>query len=235
MITQPEGILLVDKPSGRTSFSLVDIARKRTGQACIGHAGTLDPLATGLLVLLLGRRWTRQSQTFLEHTKEYEAVITLGQATDTYDREGVVTHTSELIPSNEDVYQQILFFQGTYLQTPPMFSAKKVKGRPLYSLARKGIVVERKAEPVQVVTSLLSYCYPEVSVHVRCSKGTYIRSIAHDLGLRLKCFAHITTLRRTRSGPFHVQEALPFEAFELLTPETVLKLLKENPMHAPLP
>lgn len=222
-MSHPEGVLVVDKPSGRTSFSLVAIARSKTGQRCVGHAGTLDPLATGVLVLLLGKKWTKCSNQFINQVKEYQAIIRLGQATDTYDREGKVTEQSSIIPSEEQLREQLSFFQGTYMQVPPMYSAKKINGSPLYSLARKGITIERTPEPVQLVTRLIEYRYPDVHVHIRCSKGTYIRTIAHDLGIRLGCFGHIQELRRTVSGSFDIQQAISFEALEALTPLTVGK------------
>jgi tRNA pseudouridine55 synthase len=204
----PDGILLVDKPSGKSSFLIVSIVRRRTRQPKVGHSGTLDPFATGLLVLLLGRQWTRLAGTFLNDDKEYEASIFLGAATDTYDRTGVVTARSSIVPSLSDIERVVSEFQGECLQTPPMFSAKKVDGKRLYDLARKGICVERQPKIVRLVTTVCSYQYPYLSIHVACSKGTYIRSLAHDIGEKLGCLAHVIELRRTRSGPFSVDEAI---------------------------
>jgi tRNA pseudouridine55 synthase len=210
-----EGILLIDKPLGRTSFFAVHVIRKKTGQKKVGHAGTLDPFATGLLVLLLGKSWTKRAGDFLHHDKEYEAVFSLGKATDTYDCEGKTTRESPYVPSKDELEEVLRFFQGDYDQTPPMFSAKKIDGTRLYELARKGIEVERKRVRVSITTTLLSYTYPYVSLHIQGSKGTYIRSIAHDLGERLGCYAHVSSLRRVRSGPFYLEQALPLE--ELLS------------------
>lgn len=197
-----EGILLVDKPKGATSFSLVRVLRKLLNVQKIGHAGTLDPLATGLMILLIGKKYTRLSDQFLNDTKEYEAEITLGYATDSYDAEGTATHHSDTIPSLAEVEAAIESFQGTTLQTPPMFSAKKVQGQKLYDLARKGETIERASASVTMHITLLSYSYPTVKLHVRCSKGTYIRSLAHDLGIKLASFGTLTALRRTASGGY---------------------------------
>ncbi len=203
-----EGILLVDKPSAVTSFSMVAILRKKTKQPKVGHAGTLDPFATGLLVLLLGRRWTRLAGTCLNHDKEYEATLRLGIETDTYDRDGTVIATSAHVPSEESVRETLSAFQGEYLQTPPMFSAKKVGGKRLYDLARKGICIPRQPQACRIAVTLVSYHYPDLAIRVHCSKGTYVRSLAHDIGERLGCLAHVADLRRIRSGPFTVQKAL---------------------------
>ena len=224
----PEGILLVDKPSGRTSFSLVALARKRTGQKKIGHAGTLDPFATGLLILLLGRNWTRKADLFLTADKEYSATIRFGRATDSYDRDGQTTATSFYVPSQEEVETLLRNFQGEYNQIPPMFSAKKKNGNKLYELARKGISIEREPQKVNIHTHLEWYCYPDLKVYIRCSKGTYIRSIANDLGEKLGCYAYVQELKRTRSGSFVLEKALSFETFEACTNETVREFLVED-------
>ena len=217
----PEGILLFDNPSGKSSFSIVSIVRRRTRQPRVGHSGTLDPFATGLLVLLLGRRWTRMASLFLNADKEYEACLRLGSSTDTYDRDGVVTATSTIIPSETEVCHALLEFQGDCLQTPPMYSAKKIDGKRLYDLARKGITLERAQQPVRLTTTLLSYSYPDLNIHVRCSKGTYIRSIAHDLGERLGCMAHVRELRRTRSGTLSVNDAISLSQLDLMSLEEI--------------
>jgi tRNA pseudouridine55 synthase len=221
----PQGILLVDKPSGRSSFSVVACVRKRTLQPTVGHAGTLDPFATGLLVILLGKIWTKQSNTFLNHDKEYEAVLRLGQATDSYDRDGAVVAISSIIPTQDEIEECLSRFQGNYLQTPPMFSAKKVDGKRLYELARKGISIEREQSTVHIATTLLTYSYPELKVHIRCSKGTYVRAIAHDIGNQLGCLAYVQELVRTRSGPFCLCDAVPNTVVESLTPESTHPLL----------
>lgn len=203
-----EGILLVDKPRGKTSFSLVAILRKTTGIQKIGHAGTLDPFATGVMIMLIGKPYTRLSDQFLGQDKEYEATLRLGVETDTFDSDGKVIAESDEIPSLSELEKGISQFQGTILQTPPMFSAKKIHGKKLYELARKGIEVERKAVEVKVSTELLSYTYPYARLRISCSKGTYIRSIAHDLGTLLGCYAHLEALTRLRSGPFLLKDCL---------------------------
>lgn len=203
-----EGILLVDKPKGVTSFKIVQILRRLLGVKKIGHAGTLDPFATGLLVMLVGRSYTRLSDSFLCEDKEYIAEAYLGVSTDTYDVEGKISGKSSLIPSLEDIEQALQLFQGEIEQTPPMYSAKKQGGKKLYELARKGIEVERKPVKVRLHTYLIRYEYPYLELRIVCSKGTYIRSLAHDLGIELKCGAHLTNLRRIRSGHFHLRDSL---------------------------
>lgn len=221
MTPLPEGILLVDKATGKTSFSLVNILRRRLSVRKIGHAGTLDPLATGLMVMLIGSRFTKISESLLTNDKEYEAEIFLGSSTDTYDSEGKILFQSEIIPTREEIETALHTFQGIIQQVPPMFSAKKVNGKKLYELARQGKTIERKAVSVEVKTTLLSYHYPLVSLNVSCSKGTYIRSIAHELGVLLGSGAHLSNLRRTRSGQFHVQDSIP-ESY-LQSPEVDLR------------
>lgn len=209
--TTPEGILLVDKPKGKTSFSLIAALRKILNIQKIGHAGTLDPMATGLMILLIGKRYTTLSDQLIATDKEYLAQITLGSSTDTYDAEGVVTKTSSIIPTEEQVTAALQQFQGTLQQIPPMFSAKKVKGQKLYDLARQGLEVERKSVQVTLHTELLEYRYPKIHLRINCSKGTYIRSIAHDLGEALGCYGHLSALVRSRSGKFLLQNSVPGE------------------------
>lgn len=207
----PAGLLLINKPKGRTSFSLVSALRRRFGVKKIGHAGTLDPFATGVMIMLVGKQYTTQSDKFLCQDKEYETRLCLGVTTDTYDLEGNVTETSTLIPSQEDLEHVLKKFQGTILQVPPMFSAKKIQGKKLYELARKGQVVERAPATVTVKIELLDYSYPHVNLRVQCSKGTYIRSLAYDIGKELGCGAHLNELSRTRSGNFHLSDCLDGE------------------------
>lgn len=203
-----EGILLVDKPKGPSSFKLVQILRKRLGVKKIGHAGTLDPFATGVMVMLIGRRYTRLSDQFLCNDKEYVAEVFLGTTTDTYDAEGMVISQSTLIPSFEEVQESLKFFQGEIEQVPPMFSAKKMQGKKLYELARKGIEVKRNPVKVKMEIELIRYDYPFLELRIVCSKGTYIRSLAYDLGLKLGCGAHLTNLKRTRSGQFTLENCI---------------------------
>lgn len=210
------GILLVNKARGTLSFRLVTMLRKKTGIEKIGHAGTLDPFATGLMVMLVGREYTKKSDTFLTCDKEYKATIHLGVETDTYDIDGKVVARSDLIPTRAQLDHVLQSFQGQILQTPPMFSAKKMQGKKLYELARQGKTVERSAVSVQVSIVCTRYEYPEVDIQVVCSKGTYIRSLAHDIGQKLGTGAHLSSLTRLRSGTFSLEHAVPEE--KLLDP-----------------
>lgn len=203
-----EGILLVDKERGKAAFYLVKILRKISGIKKIGHAGILDPFATGVMVMLIGRPYTKISDRFLNDNKEYIATITLGKATDTFDCDGQTTQTSNTIPSLEDIESVVSEFQGIIDQVPPMFSAKKVGGQKLYLLARKGIEIKREPIKVTLETTILDYSYPKLKIKVACSKGTYIRCIANEIGERLKTFGHLTTLQRTQSGPYNLKDCI---------------------------
>lgn len=226
-----EGILLLDKPLGRTSFFCVHKVRKRLGVQRVGHAGTLDPLATGLLVLLVGRRYTKMAAHFLEHDKVYQATLCLGIETDTYDREGAPKEISQEIgwkpPTEEQLRQTLEQFQGETMQTPPMYAAKKLQGKRLYELARAGIEVERAPVPVRMEIELESYHYPHLKLRVRCSKGTYIRSLAHDFGRAVGCGAHLAGLVRMASGPFSLEKAISYEQLEQM-PIEELPLMREE-------
>ncbi len=206
-----QGILLVDKPAKMSSFSVVATLRRRTGVQKIGHGGTLDPFATGLLVMLISRAFTRRADEFLCGDKEYTATLMLGRSTDTYDCEGETLAISDKVPSLEEVQQVLASFQGPLMQVPPMFSAKKIGGKRLYEIARQGKVVERAAVPVEVSCKLVRYAYPELEIHVTCSKGTYIRSLAFDIGEMLQTHAHLCQLRRVRSGPFLIEKAVSLQ------------------------
>jgi tRNA pseudouridine55 synthase len=221
-----EGILLVNKPRGATSFSLVHSLRKILGVRKIGHAGTLDPFATGVMVMLVGRQFTKLSDELLSKDKEYLAQVYLGTTTDTFDCDGQIQSTSPHIPPLDDIEKALEYFQGTIEQIPPMFSAKKVKGKKLYELARKGQVIERQSVKVDVNTRLISYNYPYLELQIKCSKGTYIRSIAHDLGQQLSCGAHLTALQRTRSGAFHLQDCVDGGLLSTLGSEGLKQELK---------
>lgn len=223
------GLLLVDKPKGHTAFDLVAILRKHLKIKTIGHAGTLDPMATGVMVMLIGKNYTTLSNRFLSQEKEYLAQVHLGIETDTYDAEGQEVSTSKLIPSLEAVQTVVESFQGEIEQIPPMFSAKKINGQKLCDLARKGKTVERQPVKLEVITELLDYSYPYIDLRITCSKGTYVRSIAHDLGQLLGCGAHLSSLTRTRSGSYRLSECFKGEtlysdAFSL--PELQKHLLK---------
>lgn len=203
-----EGLLLVNKPIGKTSFSLVAALRKRIGVKKIGHAGTLDPFASGLMVLLVGKNYTRQSHQFLGQDKEYTAELMLGVTTDTYDCEGRVILTCDKVPSKAEIEDVIQQFQGEIEQIPPMYSAKKVNGQKLYLLARKGKTIERSPVKIKVCIEFIEYAYPFLKINISCSKGTYIRSLAYDIGVKLGVGAHLTALQRTRSGNFFLHQCL---------------------------
>ncbi len=216
LVTEPkEGILLVDKPQGRTSFSLIRALVKKIGVKKIGHAGTLDPFATGVMVMLIGRKFTRLSDVLLFEDKEYEAIAHLGTTTDSYDCDGKVVGRSKKIPTYEEILEAAQYFQGEIQQVPPMFSAKKVQGKKLYEYARKGLSIERKQATVQVNLQITKYSYPHLHFVVQCSKGTYIRSIAHELGNMLGCGAYLEQLRRLRSGNFSIEQCIDGNLLDL--------------------
>lgn len=201
------GLALLNKPKGKTSFYLVSRLRRLLNVKCIGHAGTLDPFATGLMILLVGKPFTKLSNRFIALNKEYHAKVCLGKTTDSYDIDGKVTKTSDKKPTLEELQKALEQFQGQQEQIPPMFSAKKVQGKKLYELARKGIEIQREPKLVEIEVELLSFRYPHLELYVRCSSGTYIRSLAHDLGEVLGCGAHLEELKRTRIGNFSVEDA----------------------------
>jgi tRNA pseudouridine55 synthase len=208
-----DGILIIDKPGGMTSHDVVQRVRKlfRTGK--VGHLGTLDPMATGVLPLCIGRA-TRIGRFFATSPKEYSGEIRFGFATSTYDKEGVPASPERpLSHGREEVAAAMLSLTGEYDQTPPAYSAKKVGGEASHRLARRGVAVETPPVRVRVQSfELRSFRPPVIEFHVVCSGGTYVRSLAHDLGLRLGCGAHLHQLRRLRSGEFHIGQAVPLEA-----------------------
>lgn len=201
-----QGILLVNKPKGKTAFSLVACLRRILGVKKIGHAGTLDPFATGVMVMLVGKSFTRLSDSFLGADKEYIGRVHLGITTDTFDCDGQITNQSDIIPTREMLDEAILHFQGEIEQIPPMYSAKKQNGKKLYELARQGKTVERAPVKIKLQTRILGYEYPFVDIAVSCSKGTYIRSIAFDFGVKLGCGGHLVALERVRSGAFRIED-----------------------------
>lgn len=209
------GFLVVDKPAGRTSHDLVDAARRWLGMRRVGHLGTLDPLATGVLPLAVGE--ATKLVPFVEGgCKRYHAWITLGVATDTLDADGrVVRRYQGELPGEAAVREALLAFVGEILQVPPMFSALKRGGVPLHRLARRGTEVERAPRPVTVFSaSLVAYQPPGIEIALSCSAGTYVRVLASDLGERLGCLAHVRMLRRTASGPFDETQARAVDAIE---------------------
>lgn len=207
------GILSVDKEAGLTSFQAVARVRRGTGVRRAGHAGTLDPMATGVLLVCVGQA-VRVTEYLMDLRKVYRARIVLGATTDTYDAEGAITSTAPFAGvSPEQVEAGLRRFVGEIEQTPPAYSAVKVQGQRAYHLARKGQPVALAPRPVRVYRiDMLAFEPPSVEVEVECGKGTYIRSIAHDLGQQLGCGAHLAALVRTRVGPFEVADATGTDA-----------------------
>jgi len=207
-----DGALLIDKPAGLTSHDVVDALRRHLGLRKVGHAGTLDPNATGLLVLLLGRA-TKLSEKLMAGDKVYAGSARFGETTNSYDTDGeLVASLPVPLLTLEELNAQAATFVGDHMQVPPMVSAVKKDGVPLYKLARKGIEVERKPKLIHVYSfRFTEYQEPLGAFHVACTKGTYVRSLIHDLGQKFGCGAHLATLRRHASGSFNVAEALPFE------------------------
>jgi tRNA pseudouridine55 synthase len=206
------GLLILNKPAGVTSRFVVDCVAARVPRVRIGHAGTLDPLATGVLVLCLGSA-TRLIEYVQRMSKTYLATIQLGATSDTDDAEGVITEVASARPvSLDDLQTALRCFQGVIQQVPPAYSAARVDGRRAHDLARKGQSVELAPRPVRIdQIELLRYAYPQLEIRVECGKGTYIRSLARDLGQHLGCGGYITALQRTRIGPFHCSAAIPLE------------------------
>jgi tRNA pseudouridine55 synthase len=207
-----DGALLIDKPAGPTSHDIVDAIRRHFNIAKAGHAGTLDPNATGLLVILLGRG-TRLSEKLMSGDKIYEGSIKFGESTNTYDADGDLAASLPVPPLTvEELNLAAASFQGDQMQIPPMVSAVKIKGVPLYKLARKGIEVERKPRLIRIYSfRFTEYHEPVGWFRVACTKGSYVRSLAHELGQKLGCGAHLANLRRLASGDQNVADAVPFE------------------------
>jgi tRNA pseudouridine55 synthase len=212
------GVFVVDKPSGWTSHDVVNKVRGIAGTKKVGHLGTLDPMATGVLPLLIGRA-TRLAQFFNRGTKVYDASIRFGWSTDTYDAEGKpVSPETAVTLDCAAVEEHLAAFRGRVFQTPPPVSAKKVAGTRAYKLARKNIPVELPAVEVEVLSIELLRCEgAEIDVRVKCSAGTYVRSIAHDMGQRLGCGAFLSRLRRTESGNFTLEQAQTLDQLQLLS------------------
>lgn len=222
----PEGILLVDKPQGITSHDVVSKLRRVFHIKKIGHAGTLDPMATGLLIMLIGKA-TKVSQYMMSMDKEYTGTIRLGQITDSQDADGEVIEERPVPELDQaSVLGEMKTFIGDQYQTPPMFSAKKVNGQPLYKMARKGMTVEREPRVINISKfEMTRFAPPEIDFLVACSKGTYVRTIAHDLGERLGCGGHLCELRRTGISKFRVEKSDTIEAIESMSPSALRRKL----------
>lgn len=222
-----EGILLIDKDAGCTSHDVVDKVRRILKIRSVGHAGTLDPNATGLLVLLVGRA-TKASQYLMSLDKTYEGEFELGVETNSHDSDGEVVATLPVPEglTEETLRAQMAQFVGDQYQTPPMFSAKKIGGIPLYKLARQGQEVAREPRFIRVSKfDLLSWEAPRAKFVLSCSKGTYVRTLCHDLGKRIGCGAHMTSLRRTSSDKFNVADAITIDALSKMGAAEIKKVL----------
>jgi tRNA pseudouridine55 synthase len=204
-----DGAILIDKPAGPTSHDVVDAIRRKFGIKKVGHCGTLDPNATGLLVIVLGRG-TKLSEKLMGGDKVYEGEIKFGETTNSYDADGEILETKAVPPLTlEQLNEAAAAFIGDQMQTPPMVSAVKIKGVPLYKLARKGIEVEREPRLVHIYNFRFTrYESLTGEFRIACTKGTYVRSIAHELGQKIGCGAHLATLRRIMSGKFDVADAI---------------------------
>ena len=209
------GFIIVDKPVGPTSHNIVTLVRRGTGVRKVGHAGTLDPRASGVLVLCLGPA-TRLSEYLSTSSKRYQAVVRFGAATQTYDAEGPVLRQTEAVPTLEDIQAVLPEFRGEIEQVPPPFSAIKVRGKKAYELARAGQDVQLEPRMVTIhLLKVLDYQPPDLLLDVECTAGTYIRSLAHDLGMRVSTGAYLASLRRTRAGPFSLEDAVPLPKLEV--------------------
>ena len=214
-----DGGLLIDKPAGMTSHDIVDEIRRYFHIKKVGHCGTLDPNATGLMMIVLGRG-TKLSEKLMGADKVYEGDIKFGEATDSYDADGELTASLPVPPITLAQLNELgQTFVGDVMQMPPMHSAIKIDGVPLYKMARKGVEVERKARLIHIYSfAFSSYQEPLAHFKVACTKGTYVRSLAHEMGEKVGCGAHLATLRRTEIGRFKVTDALPLDTIVGLSP-----------------
>jgi tRNA pseudouridine55 synthase len=216
--TALDGAILVDKPAGPTSHDVVDAIRRKFGLKKVGHCGTLDPNATGLLIVVLGRG-TKLSEKLMSDDKVYEGAIKFGETTDSYDADGELVASLPVPPLTlEQINEAAAEFVGDQMQKPPMVSAVKKDGVPLYKLARKGVEVEREPRLIHIYSfRFTDYREPLGTFRIGCTKGTYVRSLAHELGQKLGCGAHLATLRRSASGKFDVADARPLAEILKLT------------------
>jgi tRNA pseudouridine55 synthase len=223
-VTETDGVLLVDKGQDMTSHDVVAITRRALDTKKVGHCGTLDPLATGLLIITIGRG-TKIQDLLMSEDKEYVGTLKLGEITDSQDAEGEVIETRPVPEISRDQIDSAFdLFKGDFYQTPPMVSAIKKDGVPLYKLARQGKQVEREPRFVRVYASeIQDVRLPEIDFRVVCSKGFYVRTYAHEIGQALGCGAHLSALRRTKSGRFSVDGAITIEELKTLPREDVVK------------
>ena len=219
-----DGVLLIHKPYGITSFDVVARVRRLYGTKQVGHTGTLDPIATGLLPVLVGRA-VKASEFLTEKDKEYIAGLRLGITTDTEDITGSILTETQTIPSREAVLTTASSFVGEIMQVPPMYSALKVGGEKLVDLARRGITIEREARPITIHALDIEGDGADYKLRVFCSKGTYIRTLCADIGAKLGCGGAMSSLIRTKTGGFTLENAYTLEALEAMTPEERASLL----------
>lgn len=200
-------IIPINKPAGITSHTVVNKLRKHYGIKKIGHAGTLDPFATGVLILLVGRESTKRSQELMKQNKIYRTKLKLGYISDTYDKDGVIQeYNIKKVPTRLEIDQIIASFIGEISQIPPMYSAIKINGKKMYELARKGQTVDIPPRLVNVYNiTVLDYTYPYLTMDISCSSGTYIRSLGYDIGIKLGAGAYLETLERRQSGEFNIE------------------------------
>lgn len=212
-----EGFILINKPKGMASFGVVAYLRKITGIRKIGHAGTLDPLASGLLICAIGRSATKKIDIFLKQDKTYLAEIELGKVSDTYDAEGKIKKINfKNKPTRKEIEKVLQMFIGEINQMPPIFSAKKIKGKKAYELAREGKMVKLKKNKVKIYQiKIIFYKFPFLKIKINCGSGTYIRSIAHDIGKKLKTGAVLTGLVRESIGKYSLKKSLELEKLDL--------------------
>jgi len=227
-----QGILLVDKPKTWTSFDVVNYVRKMVAaveakkpkNVKVGHCGTLDPLATGLLILVVGKEYTKRAGEFSKLDKTYEVTMKLGETSTTGDEEGDKTAVSDTIPTKKAVLEALEQFTGPIMQVPPRFSAMKINGQRAYKLARKGEKVELEARPVTIYENkLTNYDYPYVKFTSSVSSGTYIRSLVEDLGKNLGTGAYMSDLRRTQIGKYKLRDATTLDGLDQTTIESALQ------------
>ena len=223
----PDGVLIVNKHAGVTSHDIVGMVRRLFGTRAVGHAGTLDPMATGVLVVLLGRA-AKATEYLSGGDKRYIATLRLGLTTDTQDTTGTVLTTCEVIPNEEQLQAALPAFRGEILQMPPMYSALKVGGQKLVDLARQGVVVERRARPVTVhaLTAVPTDCNTDYTLDVTCSGGTYIRTLCEDIGASLGCGGTMASLCRATACGFTLDESVTIEELERMDREARLALLR---------
>lgn len=219
-----EGILIIDKPAGWTSYDVVNFIRRRFKIKKVGHAGTLDPLATGVLVVLLGR-YTKLFRKFSSEDKEYNGTLRLGVSTDSQDADGKVIAKKEISSvSRDDLKKAFTKFKGDIEQIPPMVSALRYKGKRLYKLARQGKEVPRKPRKVSIYKfQLTDFNPPDVDFFLSCSKGTYVRTLCHDIGEMLGCSGHLLRLRRIKSGDFGLNDSITIEELKEMEREELEK------------